>query len=53
MSLAHPGREVIMPLKVIDYGPGERPAIFCDACGREITHAADGNYHWHSQVERR
>jgi hypothetical protein len=40
-----------MPLKVIDYGPGERPAIFCDACGKEITRAADGNYHWHSQVD--
>jgi len=40
-----------MPLRAIDFGPGERPAIFCDACGKEITRTEDGNYHWHSRVE--
>jgi hypothetical protein len=35
-----------MPLKMSDFGPGERPAIFCDGCGEEITDVAEGNYHW-------
>jgi hypothetical protein len=35
-----------MPLKTFDFGPGERPAIFCDACGQEITDVQNGNAHW-------
>lgn len=40
-----------MPLTCFDYGPGERPAIICDACGKEINTAEEGNYHWAADAE--
>jgi len=38
--------QLTMAIKTFDFGPGERPAIFCDACGQEITDVRDGNAHW-------
>jgi hypothetical protein len=40
-----------MPIKVIDDGKaGDRQAIFCDGCGREIERGSDGKYHWLNPV---
>ena len=27
------------------------PAIFCDACGKEIERVEDGNFHWRTDEE--
>jgi hypothetical protein len=40
-----------MPLRIIDAGDRARAAIFCDACGKEIQTADDGNYHWRGEEE--
>lgn len=35
-----------MGIKTVETGSGERPGIFCDGCGEEITSAGDGNAQW-------
>jgi hypothetical protein len=40
-----------MPVKIINGECEGTPAIFCDACGREIR--GEGNYHWRWGDEER
>jgi hypothetical protein len=42
-----------MPIKIVRPDPDQCgiPAIFCDACGKEIEHVDDGNFHWRSDDE--
>jgi hypothetical protein len=43
-----------MPIKVIEGTGGACgiPAIFCDACGQQIAHVDQGNFHWRSHDEK-
>jgi len=43
-----------MPIKVIEGADGTCgiPAIFCDACGQQIEHVDEGNFHWRSDEEK-
>ena len=35
-----------MPLRILEKGRYDEPAIICDHCGKPIARADDGNYHW-------
>ena len=36
-----------MGIQIVIRRNGYAPIVVCDACGREIATAADGNYQWH------
>lgn len=39
-----------MPIRILQEGMYDVPVIICDHCGESIDRAADGGYHWRSDV---